>query len=74
MRRFAVLLTSVLLVSSIVGCGGGGIQEGLPSEPVTTSQTPEFRDMMEKAAQKMKMKGKGKLPAKASSGSTKDGS
>ncbi len=72
MKRFGVLLTSVFLVSSIVGCGGGGIQEGSPSEtPATGAQTPEFREAMEKAGKKMMMK---HMPATGSSAAKKKGS
>jgi hypothetical protein len=69
MKRFGVLLTSVYLVSGIVGCGGGGVQEGSPPGPVKSAQTAEFKDMMEKAGKKMMMKGR----PKDSSSSTKKG-
>jgi hypothetical protein len=55
MNRLVGLLVVVFWVSTISGCGGG-IKEGSPSEPFSSTQTPEFKDMMKKAAGKMTRK------------------
>lgn len=55
MNRAVGLLVLVFLGSTISGCGGG-LKEGSPSEPFTSTRTPEFNDMMKKAAGKMMRK------------------
>jgi hypothetical protein len=55
MNRAVGLLFLVFLGSTISGCGGG-IKEGSPTEPFTSVHTPEFKDMMKKAAGKMMRK------------------
>jgi hypothetical protein len=64
MNRLVGLLVVAFLVSTISGCGGG-ITEGSPPEPFTTTQTPEFKDMMKKAAGKMMRKNVPKSPGRA---------
>jgi hypothetical protein len=70
MNRLVGLLVVVFLVSTISGCGGG-IQEGSPSEPFNTTQTPEFKDMMKNAAGKMTRK---TAPKSSGRGNGKQGS
>jgi hypothetical protein len=70
MNRLVGLLVVVFLVSTISGCGGG-IKEGSPSEPFNTSQTPEFKDLMKKAAGKMMRK---TAPKSSARGTGKHGS
>jgi hypothetical protein len=55
MNRAVGLLVLVLLGSTISGCGGG-IKEGSPTEPFTSTITPEFKDMMKTGAGKMMRK------------------
>ena len=55
MNRAVGLLVLVFLGSTISGCGGG-IKEGSPSEPFTSTQTPEFKEMMKIGAGKMMRK------------------
>ncbi len=64
MKRSGILLGSVLMGSILVGCDGGGIPAGAPPEAPKSSQTSEFRDMMEKAGGKM-TKGQGGKKAAA---------
>ncbi len=63
MKRFGALLTGVFLSSMIAGCDGGGIKEGSPDEPVTSTQTNEFREAMKGAGNKMLKKQMGKKSA-----------
>jgi len=56
MRRLAVFLTRVLPLSIIVGCGGGGVEVGAPSEAPKGGMPPEFREAMQKAGSKMMKK------------------
>jgi hypothetical protein len=55
MNRLRLLLVFLLLNSMIAGCENG-LQEGLPPEPVKSSQTPEYKDAMKAASGKMAMK------------------
>jgi hypothetical protein len=61
MKRFGVLLVWVFSASLIAGCGGG-LEEGPPKEPVKSSQTPEFKNLMEKTTKQMSKQGKPKSP------------
>jgi len=72
MKRIGVLLASAFLGLVLVGCEGG-LKEGSPSEPVTTSITNEFKAAMEKAGPKMtkKQMGKGQMPKQSSADETK---
>jgi hypothetical protein len=70
MKRFGGLLALVLLGSMISGCDSG-LKEGSPSEPFTSSQTPEFKNLMKKAAGKMMRKGG---PKPSGNGATAKGS
>jgi hypothetical protein len=58
MKRLRFVVASGLLVSLIAGCGGGGIEVGAPSGEVKSVQTDEFKAAMEKAGNKMQMKGR----------------
>jgi len=64
MKRFGVLLAWVFVGLMVAGCDSGGIPEGSPTEPTgASSQTDNFKKMMEKAGPKM-TKGQGpKKPA-----------
>lgn len=53
MKRFSVILTWVFPLSIVVGCGGGGVEVGPPSETPKGTVTKEFREAMEKAGSKM---------------------
>lgn len=57
MKRFGIGLAAVFLASVIAGCDSG-IKEGPSNEPATpTGQPPGFREMMEKDAKNMQLKG-----------------
>jgi hypothetical protein len=55
MKRFAILLTSVFLGSTIIGCEGGR-EVGPPEGGPQSSITPDFRAAMEKTGNKMMKK------------------
>jgi hypothetical protein len=55
MKRCGVWLASAFLVPLIAGCGGG-LQEGMATEPNPTGQTASFRAEMEKNAKNMSLK------------------
>jgi hypothetical protein len=63
MKRSVVSVTTAFLLALIAGCEGG-LKEGPPPGPVTSQQTPEFRELMEKAQQKKNMM-KGQMGKKA---------
>jgi hypothetical protein len=67
MKRFAIVLALALPASIIVGCDGGGVEVGSPSEAPKGAQTQQFREAMEKAGNKM-MKGQMKGQMKGSAG------
>jgi hypothetical protein len=46
MKRFGQALSWLLLGSVFVGCGGGGIEEGMPKE-AQGGQTPEAKAFIE---------------------------
>jgi hypothetical protein len=58
MKRYGVLLAGALLSFLIGGCGGGGLEEGAPTGPVSaeSAQTADFKAEMKKNADKMKAK------------------
>ena len=53
MKRFGAWLAWGTLATMTAGCTGGGLQEGSPSEPVKSSQTNEFKELMQKNMNKM---------------------
>src|SRR5262249_18096434 len=64
MKRYGALLASLFLGSIFVGCDSGGIKEGSPEGPVSTSQTDQFRKSMEQTGNKMMKKGPGQTQNK----------
>jgi hypothetical protein len=63
MKRYGVLLAGTLLSAVIGGCGGGGLEEGPPTGPVSaeSAQPADFKAEMKRNAEKMK---NAKKPAK----------
>jgi len=48
MKRFGVWLAPAIFTSAVVGCGGGGVQEGLPQDAAAANPQPDaFRKQME---------------------------
>jgi hypothetical protein len=64
MKRIGSLLAWALLGSMIVGCESG-LKEGPPPEPVTSGQTAEFKELMQKNGDQMKKQKKPATPPKA---------
>ena len=59
MKRLGAFLSVVFLASMISGCTDAGIQEGMSTEDAQPNGQPKgFKEMMEKDAAKMQMKGK----------------
>jgi hypothetical protein len=59
MKRLGAFFSAVLLASMISGCTDTGIKEGISTEDITPDGNPKgFREMMEKDAAKMQLKGK----------------
>ncbi len=52
MKRIPAHFGLLLFTLTTAGCGSG-LQEGSPPEPVKSSQTTEFKALMEKAGGKM---------------------
>jgi hypothetical protein len=65
MKRFGAFFSAVLVASIIVGCGDDGIKEGMPTEDDSGPIPKSMREMMEKDAAKMKMKGMSGPPAES---------
>lgn len=63
MRRSAMMLVAASLLLPLAGCGGGGIDEGMSTEKGEEGGAPPgFKSLMQKDADKMKIKGKPKTP------------
>ena len=59
MKRLGAFFSAVLLASLISGCGDEGIKEGMSTEPgLPNGQPPGFKEMMERDAKNMQLKGK----------------
>lgn len=66
MKRLGALFSAVLMASLVSGCTDSGIKEGMSTEDaLPTGQPPGFKEMMERDAAKMQMKGKTGPPAES---------
>jgi hypothetical protein len=64
MKRFGAFCSAILLAFAFIGCGDDGIKEGTSTEPgLPNGQPPGFKEMMERDAKNMQLKGqKGPTP------------
>jgi len=54
MQRFGVWVASAVLASVFAGCGGGGLEEGMPADATKANpQPPGFQDMMKNMGKDM---------------------
>jgi len=67
MKRTGAFGIATILTAVIIGCGGGGIQEGAPPGPLKVEQPTDFRAMMEKSEAKKAQMKKGGMSKKPSS-------
>jgi hypothetical protein len=58
MKRLAAILVIAVIASPFAaGCGGGGIPEGMPTDPLPATGQPDgFREMMERDSKNMQLK------------------
>jgi len=56
MKRFGTMLAWISLGSFAAGCGGGGVEVGSPTEAPPSAVTPQFKEAMQNAGNKMMKK------------------